>query len=74
MIRSVPANSHDSKLCTELGMNAVHGLMAGYTQFSVGHVCENIVMIPVTEMLNSEYTNRVTIDNRVWMRLITGNG
>lgn len=39
MIRSVPANAHDAKLCSQLGLSAVHGLMAGYTQFSVGHVC-----------------------------------
>lgn len=70
MIRSIPASSYDAKLCTQLAVNAVHGLMAGYTQFSVGHVCTNVVYIPVSEMLSKEYTNSVTPDNRNWLRLM----
>jgi 6-phosphofructokinase 1 len=31
MIRSVPANGFDSKLCSQLALSAVHGQMAGYT-------------------------------------------
>ena len=38
------------------------------------HVCEKIVYIPVEEMLSSDYTNRVTTDNRIWLRLLAGNG
>jgi len=31
MIRSVPANATDTLYCMQLGQNAVHGTMAGYT-------------------------------------------
>ena len=40
MIRSVPANAFDSIQCMLLAENVVHGMMAGYTGFTVG-VCNN---------------------------------
>jgi len=35
MVRSVPANAADSIYCSLLAQNAVHGAMAGFTQFTV---------------------------------------
>lgn len=35
MVRSVPAISADSIYCSLLAQNAVHGAMAGFTQFTV---------------------------------------
>ena len=35
------------------GANAVHGLMAGYTQFSVGHVCGKLAYLPIEELLDT---------------------
>ena len=36
MIRSVPANAFDSIQCLILAENVVHGMMAGFTGFTVG--------------------------------------
>jgi len=37
-IRSTCANTEDTILCSKLGSTAVHGIMGGYTDFSVGVV------------------------------------
>eukprot|EP00929_Paragymnodinium_shiwhaense_P116507 TRINITY_DN860_c0_g4_i1.p1 TRINITY_DN860_c0_g4~~TRINITY_DN860_c0_g4_i1.p1 ORF type:complete len:3066 (-),score=802.16 TRINITY_DN860_c0_g4_i1:310-9507(-) len=47
MIRSVPANAFDSMYCSTLAQQAVHGVMAGFTGFTVGKVDERYVMLPV---------------------------
>lgn len=36
IIRSLPANAHDSAFCLALGQNAVHAGMAGRTDMTVG--------------------------------------
>lgn len=51
MVRSVPANGADSLYCLELAQNAVHGAMAGYTGFSVGLVNNQIVYIPIPQLV-----------------------
>lgn len=57
MIRTVPANSLDRKLCAHLASSAVHGAMAGFTAFTVGHINQHVAMIPVTSL---DQPNRVT--------------
>ena len=47
MIRTVPANSYDVSMCSALAASAVHGAMAGFTGFTVGHVNNILAMIPV---------------------------
>eukprot|EP00929_Paragymnodinium_shiwhaense_P116506 TRINITY_DN860_c0_g3_i2.p1 TRINITY_DN860_c0_g3~~TRINITY_DN860_c0_g3_i2.p1 ORF type:complete len:3027 (-),score=901.93 TRINITY_DN860_c0_g3_i2:117-9197(-) len=47
MIRSVAANSFDSKYCAELAQEAVHGAMAGYTGITVGKVDNRLCMLPI---------------------------
>lgn len=50
MIRSVPANAFDSIQCLLLAENVVHGVMAGFTGFTVA-VCNNrTVYIPITDI------------------------
>ena len=51
MIRSVPANASDALYCMMLAQNAVHGVMAGYTGFSVGLVNNRVVYIPIPRMV-----------------------
>jgi 6-phosphofructokinase 1 len=46
-IRTVPANCDDTVLCSRLGTVAVHGILGGFTDFSVGLVRDEPVMIPV---------------------------
>jgi 6-phosphofructokinase 1 len=35
-IRGVPANASDIIYCCNLAQNAVHGVMSGFTAFSIG--------------------------------------
>ena len=53
MIRSVRANAFDSIQCLLLAENVVHGMMAGYTGFTVG-VCNNrSVYIPIKTLTDN---------------------
>eukprot|EP00929_Paragymnodinium_shiwhaense_P116504 TRINITY_DN860_c0_g2_i1.p1 TRINITY_DN860_c0_g2~~TRINITY_DN860_c0_g2_i1.p1 ORF type:complete len:2777 (-),score=621.22 TRINITY_DN860_c0_g2_i1:77-8053(-) len=47
MIRAVPANAFDSGYCSTLAQQAVHGVMSGYTGFTVGKVDQRHVMLPI---------------------------
>jgi len=71
MIRTVPANSYDRKLCTDLATSAVHGAMAGFTSFTVGHINQNVAMIPIASL---NRPNRITTSNRAWQRLLAYTG
>ena len=48
--------------------------MAGFTQFSVGHLCGKVGYIPIEELLSNKYSNRVDASNKTWLRLLAGNG
>ena len=52
MIRSVPANGADNVYCLLLGQNSVHGVMAGYSGFSVALVNNKVVYIPIDQLVN----------------------
>jgi len=69
MIRSVAANSYDSFLCMQLGQNAVHGCMAGFTSFTVGLVNNRMSFLPMSELVKKSPKH---IDNkgRTWERII----
>lgn len=46
MIRAIPSNASDNVCCTLLAQSAVHGVMAGYTGFTVGLVNGRHTYIP----------------------------
>ena len=71
MIRTVPANSYDRKLCADLAASAVHGAMAGFTTFTVGHINQTVAMIPISSL---NRPNRITKSNRAWQRLLAYTG
>ncbi len=71
MIRTVPANCYDRKMCAHLASSAVHGAMAGYTAFTVGHINQFVAMIPVSSL---DKPNRITKRNRAWQRLLAYTG
>jgi len=48
MIRTVPANSYDKKMCCHLASSAVHGAMAGFTSFTVGHINNSVALIHIS--------------------------
>lgn len=72
MIRTVPANSHDVRMCAQLAAAAVHGAMAGFTGFMSGHVNNCLAMIPVSALFGK--TGKVDIKGRTWQRLLAGTG
>lgn len=72
MIRTVPANTHDVRMCSELAAGAVHGAMAGFTGFTVGHVNNTPAMIPVSAFFGKK--NTVGTDSRAWKRVLAGTG
>ena len=71
MIRTVPANSHDRKMCAHLASNAVHGAMAGYTSFTVGHINQYVAMIPISSLGEP---SRIKTNNRAWQRMLAYTG
>lgn len=50
-IRTAPANGADQDLCNNLAYSGVHSVMAGYTDFSVGQIRNNTVMIPISLLI-----------------------
>ena len=70
MIRSVPANAADSLYCMQLAQNAVHGVMAGYTGFSVGLCNNRMVFLPIPALVA---TSPRTMDphGRTWERVLS---
>ena len=74
MIRTTEANPNDRNMCAQLAQNSVHGLMAGFTGFTTGHVNNKIVYIPIDELLSGKYANKVQADSRDWQRLLASTG
>lgn len=72
-IRSVKANCEDTVLCSRLGYVAVHGIMSGYTDFSVGLVRDEPVMIPI-DVLVEAGSKRMKRKDYEWQRLISSTG
>jgi 6-phosphofructokinase 1 len=69
-IRSVNSNAVDTIMCAKLAQNAVHGAMFGYTGFSVGIVRNSVCWIPVTTLIKAG-TNRMSMTDRIWQRLMS---
>ncbi|XP_073272049.1 ATP-dependent 6-phosphofructokinase 2-like [Primulina huaijiensis] len=71
MIRAVPANATDNLYCTLLAHSAIHGAMAGYTEFVCGPINGNYGYIPVDEVAQAK--NRVDTKNHkwAWVRSVT---
>jgi len=73
MIRTVPANSADRQFCSSLAQNAVHGAMAGYTNFTCGIIRGVSVNLPIHLVAEGE-KNKLHIDNLDWQRLLANTG
>ncbi|CAB9499299.1 phosphofructokinase 5, chloroplastic [Seminavis robusta] len=68
-VRSVPANAADSLYCMQLGQNAVHGAMAGFTGFSVGLCNNRMVFLPIPELVATSPRN-MNPKGRTWERVL----
>ena len=72
-VRSVPANSSDTIMCTRLSQGSVHAAMAGYTGFSIGSVKGPNAIIPIKAINNSAKRTLGLLD-REWQRLLASTG
>mmetsp|Transcript_28567 Transcript_28567/g.47558 ORF Transcript_28567/g.47558 Transcript_28567/m.47558 type:complete len:541 (+) Transcript_28567:49-1671(+) len=68
-VRSVPANASDSLYCMQLGQNAVHGAMAGFTGFSVGLCNNRMVYLPIPQLVSTS-PRSMNPHGRTWERIL----
>ena len=74
MVRAVPANAYDTKMCCQIAQSSIEGLMCGYTCFASGHVANKNVMIPLHELVSGNYCTKVAKHSRDWQRLLATTG
>jgi 6-phosphofructokinase 1 len=72
-IRTTPANSSDAELCHRLAHTGVHSVQAGFTDFSVGNVRDQPVLIPIS-LLISQSSRQLKRRDHEYQRVIESNG
>ena len=68
VIRSVPANSHDSIFCADLARYAVDAAMAGKTNMMIGHWHGEFTNVPLQAV--DGLKKRVSQSSRLWMSVL----
>ena len=72
IIRSQPANPHDSALCLLLGQNAVHAGMTGRTGMVVGFWNHQFTHVPIT--LATSRRKRIDPEGWLWGSVLASTG
>jgi 6-phosphofructokinase 1 len=72
IIRSAPANANDSLYCNRLAYHAVHGAMAGKTNFVVGSVNNRFVYIPITDVTKKR--KKIDMEGEFWFGVLQSTG
>jgi 6-phosphofructokinase 1 len=72
IIRSAPANPHDSIYCARLGTNAVHAAMAGRTAVLVSLVHNRLVHVPIRLAVSRK--NNINPDGELWRSVVEATG
>jgi 6-phosphofructokinase 1 len=72
IIRSAPANANDSKFCSLLAQNAVHAVMAGKTDFVVGHWNNEFTLLPIPVAINKQ--KKIDIGGELWWNVLEATG
>jgi 6-phosphofructokinase 1 len=72
IIRSVPANPHDSALCLLFGHNAVHAGMAGRTGIIIGFWNQRFTHVPIS--LAASERKRIDPDGWIWSSVLSSTG
>jgi 6-phosphofructokinase 1 len=72
IIRSAPAIPSDSIFCNKLGINAVHGAMAGKTSFVVGRRNNQFVYLPMELVVAQR--KKIDIEGDLWLNVIETTG
>lgn len=72
IIRSMPANPHDSVFCLLLGHHAVHAGMAGRTNMVVGYWNGEYTHVPIP--LATSMRKQIDPDGRLWSSVLASTG
>jgi len=72
MIRSMPANPHDSVFCLLLGHNAVHAGMTGRTNMVVGYWSGEYTHVPIHLAISRR--KQIDPDGRLWSSVLASTG
>ncbi len=72
IIRSQPANPHDSALCLLLGQNAVHAGMSGRTDMVVGVWNHQFTHVPIA--LATSRRKKIDPDGWLWSSVLASTG
>jgi len=57
-----------------LAQNAVHGMMSGWTGFTIGIVNNRACMIPITAIADIKIPTIIQANDRAWQRLLASTG
>jgi 6-phosphofructokinase 1 len=72
IIRSAPANPNDSKFCNLLAQNAVHGALAGKTDFVVGFWNDQFTLLPISVAVAKR--KKIDIKSELWWNVLEATG
>jgi 6-phosphofructokinase 1 len=72
MIRSAPANPHDSAFCLLLGYSAVHAGMAGRTSMVVGNWKRDFTHVPIRLAVSQR--KRIDPQDKLWNNVLAVTG
>jgi 6-phosphofructokinase 1 len=72
MIRSVPANPHDSAFCLLLGQSAVHAGMSGRTNMVVGFWNHQFTHVPIA--LAASRRKKIDPEGPLWSSVLASTG
>ncbi|WP_255517997.1 ATP-dependent 6-phosphofructokinase [Fulvivirga sp. M361] len=72
IIRSAPANANDSVFCSRLAHHAVHGAMAGKTNFVVGRLNGQFVYFPISAVVDQR--KKVDLRGELWFSVLESTG
>lgn len=72
IVRSIPANAHDSTYCFSLGHDAVHAAMTGRTEMIVGSVKRTICHIPMDHIAGKR--KQVDLYSPLWRLVLESTG
>lgn len=72
IIRSAPANASDSIFCNRLAYQAVHGAMAGKTRFVVGLLNNQLVYLPISEVVLRR--KKIDLEGEFWYAALQSTG
>jgi 6-phosphofructokinase 1 len=72
IIRSSPATANDSIFCNLLAQNAVHGAMAGKTNFVVGFWNSQFTLLPIHVAVKSR--KMISTESELWSNVLETTG